>query len=124
MRRRKGKKKIRTGRNLTRREKLTQRNMHLSDVCILWSRMCIHAFSPVFICSLTKSFIHSIIYLFIGSFIGFYRPFLQAVRYSLFLEFSAHWVEPTKIWDRREKKNCSIILIFFENLFLYFICMY
>ena len=49
MRRRKGKKKIRTGRNQTRkREKSTQRPMDLSEVCILWSRIFHHFNSNFF----------------------------------------------------------------------------
>ena len=57
MRRRKGKKKKRTGRNQTRRrEKSTQRHIHLSEVCILWARIS-NCFNSNFLAQLVRIFV-------------------------------------------------------------------
>ena len=95
-------------------------------------------FCPVFICSLTKSFNHSFIRSFICSYrgdvnilvISYVKIYAGLTRfklwgkYSLFFEFSAHWVEPTNIWDKRKKIHLFTNFHLFKYLFFHFIYLY
>ena len=90
----------------------------------------------------TYQIIHSFIHLIIRSFICPYRGDVKVLvisyvkiyagltrfklwgKYSLFFEFSAHWVEPTNIWDKRKKIYLFNNFHLFKYLFFHFIYLY